>query len=252
VPRRRKRSKLDLGVGPISLYHFKSWGVVQGFGALGGEMQIVFARHGESYANVNRIISNRGLQYGLTSKGREQAVALARKLKGQGISRAFSSSILRAIETTILAARELGVDYQVVDALREVDCGALEGRSDDGAWEELQSLYQAWAVQGDHERRIEGGEGVTDVRGRFLPFLESLISRYGDTDERILCVAHGGLYWMMLPHVLDNVSLEQMVDLGMDYTSCVVSEYRSGRLLGLEWNGAPLALDAASGGNASS
>jgi len=215
-------------------------------------MQVVFARHGESHANVNKIISNRGLRHGLTPKGREQAMALGQNLKRHGISRAFSSSILRAIETTILAANELGVDYEVVDALREVDCGVLEGRSDDAAWDELQTLYRAWAVQGDHEGHIEGGENIGDIAGRFLPFLEGLISKYGDSDESILCVAHGGLLWMMLPHVLDNVSLDQMADLGVDYTAYVVTEFRSGRLLGLDWNGTPLSPDAASTENASS
>lgn len=215
-------------------------------------MQIVFARHGESYANVNNILSNTGLKYGLTSTGREQAVTLGRNLQDHGITRAFCSTILRAIETTVLAANELGVDYEAVDALREVHCGVLEGRSDKAAWDELMSVYQAWTVEGDHEQRIEGGENVADIHARFLPFLEGLIREYGETDERILCVSHGGMLWMILPYILHNLNLPGMRDLGMDYTTYVVTEFGDGRLIGLNWNGTAMDPDEAPELNASS
>lgn len=43
-------------------------------------MRLIFARHGESQANVERIISNRALPHGLTAKGRAQAETLALRL----------------------------------------------------------------------------------------------------------------------------------------------------------------------------
>ena len=94
-------------------------------------MRIYFARHGESQANLLHEISNRGLRHGLTRKGREQAEGLARRLQGIPIATIYSSPVLRAIETSVILAHRLDVDYEVTEALREYDCGILEGRSSD-------------------------------------------------------------------------------------------------------------------------
>lgn len=97
-------------------------------------MRIYFVRHGESQANLLHEISNRGLQHGLTRQGREQALTLARHLQSLSIACIYSSPLLRAIETSILIANQLGLDYEVVAALREYDCGIVEGRSDEVGW----------------------------------------------------------------------------------------------------------------------
>src|SRR5512136_2404131 len=121
-------------------------------------MRIYFARHGESLANLLHEISNRGLRHGLTPKGRRQAVALADRLRDQHITHIYSSPLLRAIETTVLVANRLGLDYEVVDALREYDCGIAEGRSDAGAWQLYRTLSNAWLVDRRWDQRLEGGE----------------------------------------------------------------------------------------------
>ena len=43
-------------------------------------MRLYFVRHGQSEANVLRVISNRDLPHHLTDMGRQQAEALARSL----------------------------------------------------------------------------------------------------------------------------------------------------------------------------
>jgi broad specificity phosphatase PhoE len=89
-------------------------------------MKIFFARHGESQANILHEISNRGLKHPLTQNGREQAHLLAEKFQDRPLSRVFSSPVLRAIETTVIVANQLGVDYHVSEALREYDLGDYE------------------------------------------------------------------------------------------------------------------------------
>ncbi len=127
-------------------------------------MKIYFVRHGESQANVLREVSNRGLRHGLTRKGREQAVALAHKLQGLPITRIYSSPVLRAIESSVILADRLSLDYEVVEALREYDCGVLEGRSDETGWQMWKDLFDDWVVHRRWERRIEGGESFFDIR----------------------------------------------------------------------------------------
>jgi len=165
-------------------------------------MKIYFARHGESQANILHEISNRGLRHGLTPRGREQAAELARRLEGVAIARIYSSPLLRAIETSVILANHLSLEYEVVDALREYDCGLAEGRADAGAWQLWQELFDAWTIHGRYEQRIEGGESFMDVQARFVPFIEGLRAQHAATGAGIVCVGHGGLYRMMLPLVL--------------------------------------------------
>lgn len=207
-------------------------------------MRIYFVRHGESQANLLREISNRGLRHGLTPRGREQAVALAQRLQTHAITRIYSSPILRAIETSIILAHLLDVEYEISDALREYDCGILEGRADDEAWQGWQALFEAWTVHRRWEQRIEGGESFYDVRARFEPFIEGLVARYGDRETEVTCVSHGGLYWMMLPVVLKNMDTELVAQYGFDYTACIVAEWRQTGLYCVQWNGHEVAVDS--------
>ncbi|MBK8986594.1 MAG: histidine phosphatase family protein [Chloroflexi bacterium] len=200
-------------------------------------MRIYFARHGESQANLRHEISNRGLQYGLTLKGREQANTLAQSLRNQVITHIYSSPILRAIETSIILANQLNLDYEIVDALREYDCGFLEGHSDEVSWQRWRELFDSWTVHKQWEKCIEGGETFLAIRNRFVPFIDKLISQLGGTETKILCVSHGGIYRLMLPLILRNVDEETVRLHGIDYTSCIVSELRSEGLFCVEWNG---------------
>ena len=200
-------------------------------------MRVYFTRHGESHANVLRQISNRGLVHPLTRTGREQAVALADKLQDRAITRIYSSPLLRAIETSVLVADGLNVEYEVTDALREFDCGIAEGRADAEAWGLWQSAVDNWLLHQRREWRIPGGESFNDLRDRFVPFIEGLVAQYGNTDANLRCVSHGGLLWMMLPLVLTNVDHDLMARHGFANTTCIVSELRPDGLRCVEWDG---------------
>jgi broad specificity phosphatase PhoE len=200
-------------------------------------MRIYFTRHGESQANVLHEISNRGLRHGLTRRGREQALALAHRLQGLPIDCVYSSPVLRAVETTVIVANQLQLEYEVVDALREFDCGIAEGRSDAAALQMLRELTEAWLAHKRWEHRIEGGESFYDIRDRFVPFIDGLVSQYGSTEHAVVCVSHGGVYATMLPLVLKNVDHKLISKLGFDYTACIVSQLRADGLVCVEWSG---------------
>jgi broad specificity phosphatase PhoE len=201
-------------------------------------MRICFARHGESQANLLHEISNRGLRHGLTPKGREQAVMLAQRLRGLSITRIYSSPLLRAIETSVILADRLNLDYEVAGALREYDCGILEDRSDEAGWRMWQELFDSWVKHKQWAKRIEGGESFYEVRSRFVSFIDDLIRQYQDTCANLLCIGHGGLYWMMLPLVLRNVDTGFISERhGFDYGTLIVSELNSEGLFCREWNG---------------
>ncbi len=200
-------------------------------------MRFYFARHGESQANLLHVISNRNLPHHLTEAGREQARKLAERLRGNPIRCLYTSPLLRAQETSAIIAGILELDYKIADGLREYDCGVAEGHSDQAAWQLWQAEYDAWVFTQDYDYQIEGGERFWDVRQRFESFINTVTEASGGSADQILCISHGGIYSVMLPLILQNISPLHLMKLGFDYTSCIVAEHRAGGLVCIEWNG---------------
>ena len=203
-------------------------------------MKIYFARHGESQANLLHIISNRDLPHELTERGHAQAVSLAERFMTHRIRRIYCSPLLRAVQTANILAQELRVDCEIVDGLREYDCGVAEGRSDEAAWKLWQAEYDAWVFNHNYGYQIEGGESFHDVHRRFTTFVNRLIETKAGTDDEVICISHGGIYSVMFPWVMSNVTSEVIMKHGFDYTSCIVAEHSSKGLVGVEWNGIPI------------
>ena len=137
-------------------------------------MRLYFARHGQSEANMLRVISNRGLVHPLTELGRQQATELAQALTSISITKIYSSPLLRAQQTAAIVSAALDLPFEISDALREPDCGIAEGRSDEAAWEEHRRAWTAWLDEQRYDYRIEGGESFNDLRTHFAPFIDCL------------------------------------------------------------------------------
>jgi broad specificity phosphatase PhoE len=200
-------------------------------------MKIYFARHAESQANRLHVISNRQIPHGLTDAGRSQAARLAERLENSSIERIFSSPLLRAVQTASLIAEHLHVSWEPADGLREFDCGIAEGRSDGVAWGLWQAEYEAWVFNHDYAFQIEGGESFYEVRQRFEKCINTLLSIDGAPNTNLLCISHGGIYSLMFPLIMANVTPDMIKKLGFDYTSCIVALKRAHDLVCVEWNG---------------
>src|SRR5512136_313555 len=109
-------------------------------------MRFYFVRHGQSEANVQRVISNRDLPHPLTELGRRQADALAQALADVPLAAIYSSPIIRAVQTAQIVAASNGLPLEIADALREPDCGIMEGRADEEAWAEHDRVVYDWVV----------------------------------------------------------------------------------------------------------
>jgi len=203
-------------------------------------MKLYFVRHGESEANLIHEFSNRGSKHGLTPRGREQALALAERLREVPVRKLFTSPLLRAVQTAQVLSYAFEISYEVTDALREYDCGVLEGKSDEASWAFYTEVFEDWIKAGNWERRIEGGESFLDMQARFVPFVERLVEAYGGLSINIILVGHGGIYRCMLPLVLDNIDFDFIAENHLGNTDYVLAEVDQGRLRCLEWAGAPL------------
>ncbi len=177
------------------------------------------------------------MAHGLTDNGRAQAKKLAVRLQSQHIDHIYSSPLQRAVETSEIIAKLLGLKFDTSDGLREFDCGIAEGRSDNIAWGLWQAEYDAWVLNQDFDYKIEGGENFWTVRQRFVSFTDGLVDTYAGTSTCILCIGHGGIYSVMFPWIMKNVTPALMTKYGFDHTSCIVAEHAPGGLMCVKWNG---------------
>ena len=204
-------------------------------------MRLYFVRHGQSEANVLEVISNRGRVHPLTDLGRQQAAQLAQSLVSVPITKIYTSPLLRAIETVVIVSAALGLPFELTDALREPDCGIMEGRSDEAAWAEYRRTWTAWLEDRRYDDRIEGGESLNDVRARFGPFLDRLLADRGATSDQVLLISHGALIYTMLSVTLANAEETFAEWRPIPNTGVIIVELRSSGLVCREWCGVKLA-----------
>lgn len=198
-------------------------------------MNLYFARHGESEANIQNVISNRGWQHPLTLNGRQQAALLAEHLKDAGLAGIFCSPIQRAVETAQIVGALLQVPVARADALREFDCGVMEGRSDDEAWFEIGHAIRMWFENDDLDYRIPEGESFREVRERFGVLVNKLIEVGGD--HSYLLVSHGGTLRLTLPDLFQNLSRDLYQEHFFGFTDYARAEVLDGKLYCTEWCG---------------
>jgi broad specificity phosphatase PhoE len=203
-------------------------------------MKVYFVRHGESEANLLHEFSNRGFKHGLTQRGQQQATALAQSLKNASITKVFSSPLRRAVQTAEILASALHVPYEITDALREYDCGILEGHSDAASWQADWVLSEAWIERHEWDKRIAQGESFHDMQRRFCPFVEQLVQAHRLSDENYVLVGHGGIYRCMLPLILSNIDFAFVLKHEIRHTAAIVAEVRPSGLVCAAWGDATL------------
>ena len=198
-------------------------------------MKITFARHGQSLANTLHIISNHNLSHPLTEVGRQQAESLSQKLGEIQFERIYTSPVPRAVETAQILSGALKLPVTIEPALREYDCGELEGRGDPQAWKIHQQFVSDW-FNGLHRNECPpGGETFHDIQKRMRAFLGNLSEEFGKTNAHILCVSHGGTLVFGLPELLTNIDFAFARQNIPGHTDLIVAEHSPGGWHCLEW-----------------
>jgi broad specificity phosphatase PhoE len=197
-------------------------------------MRLYFTRHGESEANQLRIISNRDLPHPLTAAGRQQAEELAEKLRGRSISRIYTSPIQRARETAGILSAVLGVSLEISDALREPDCGVLEGRGDEETWTQLQYWINTWLDGQERDQGPQGGETYNAIRERLVNFIDKLVAEYGESQAEFVLVTHGALMLFGLPNLVADLDARDLMSYGIGHTQVIALEWQAGMWVRLD------------------
>src|SRR5580704_5163989 len=153
---------------------------------------VLWARHGQNVANLSQTFSYRVFDGDPTETGREQALRLADRLAGQAgdpVRLLACSPLRRARQTADIIGRRLGLPVAMeLEDLREVNVGALDGRSDPEAWDTYTRVLRAWR-EGEAGARFPGGEDRDELCARLGRALAAVARRAGEVTS--LVVAHG-------------------------------------------------------------
>ena len=189
-------------------------------------MKLLLTRHGQTEWNADRRFQGH-TDVALSERGRAQAHALGRALRGRDVTAAYVSPMWRAVETAEIALADAGIPYTPIEELRELSLGDWEGCTVDEIRRQDGDPYAAW-LRAPLDCPPPGAEPLPDVRDRVL----GAVARIGaahDTGEALI-IAHGGVISVYACHVL-GCSFNQLWRLRVD--NCSLTIVRPPRLVTL-------------------
>ncbi len=201
-------------------------------------MKVYFVRHAESVANEEDTFSSNNPDiHPLTPLGEAQAVELAAQLRTIHFDTAYSSDLLRAVQTMEILLKERDIQFHTIRRLREHNMGIYDGRSDEDAWCALRELVKVWDEDGRSDIGPEDGESLDALQGRFFSFIDDLIREFGEGDRTVLVVAHMGLFWSTLHALFENIDVEYVRSHEFGNTGVVIGSFEDGRWICESWVG---------------
>jgi len=185
-------------------------------------MNIYIARHGQSEWNLIRRIQGQ-TNTRLSPAGVQQGLDLAQFLKRQSMSKIFSSSLYRTIQTANPLAEQLNLIIQSSKLLNELAFGVLEGKDLFDFDEEAKKIWDWW-MEDPVRRRIPGGESYRDLQRRAETFLKDNLNLQDQLT--VLIVGHFRINQMLLGCLLD-IPASQAVFIKQENNS--IYHYRQGK-----------------------
>ncbi len=156
---------------------------------------ILLARHGETTSNKERRFQGQ-LDVPLNETGREQARALAERVRDEPLAALYASPLVRARETAEIVGAALGLDVRLDDRLKEVDVGDWQDRLKDDVEREDPEAWAAFRAAGDGFR-FPGGESFAEQQERVIAALVDITQR-GELPALLVC--HRGVVRCALAH----------------------------------------------------
>lgn len=202
-------------------------------------LQIWFIRHGESEINVPgspRPVPDGGVSYPLTRKGVEQARALAAQLSGVPITKVYSSTHLRAIQTADAVAFDHTLPLSLAPEAVEINFG-IAPDSDEDVRAIHGELARKWLIEKDLKARHGEGESLAEVQRRFLPFVREVMNRHAADSGVIVIVAHSATLGFMVPMLAANVPSDFALKHPLPNTGIIKTELRDSHLFCTDWAG---------------
>ncbi len=188
-------------------------------------LKLIVVRHAES--QWNPIGRYQGLlDPELSERGIKQAEALAQELKGNGITKIYTSPLKRTYQTAKILSDKLEVPIHREDRVIEIDHGKWSGMLVEDVKKKYPEEFEIWLKE-PHKIRFEGGESLEDVFKRVGNFLRYLKEEH--REETVVVVSHTVPIRCMYCALLD-VELSKFWSFGCDnasYSVVIMEEERN-------------------------
>jgi probable phosphoglycerate mutase len=197
-------------------------------------VRLLLIRHAQVPANVLGVLDTARPGPSLTELGREQAKALRATLGDEPIEAAWASVLVRTQETIEPTAEQRELPVTVLEGLREVQAGDLEGERTREAQRAYMGTVFRWAT-GDRDVRMPGGESGHDFFGRFEAALEEVAASGA---EDAVVVSHGAAIrcWSA---TVEGADRDFLATHPLPNTGIVAVEGEPGRWRMRSWREAP-------------
>ena len=205
--------------------------------------RLILARHGETVDNA-RGVAQGWSDSALSERGRSQVALLASRVARMGATSIFCSTLPRAMATAEMISHSVGMPIQLMDDLREMNCGQWEGASFVDVRKNDPDSYARWA--GDPMQPCPGGESFHDVLMRMRRAIDT-IGRMEKTAGTIpVIVSHGTAIRVIATGLLE-VPLVNARNFAQDNAAINIFEWRLDRWVLKLWNDTTHCDDDAAG-----
>jgi broad specificity phosphatase PhoE len=149
--------------------------------------RVILIRHGQTSWNQSRRLQGGNKDTVLDEEGERQCRCLAQRLEKEEIKAVYSSPLSRALSTASWIAERHNLDVIEEPALREMNCGTLEGAEISDIGSRLQKL-----VAGGNEDELLfkacGGESCDELKNRAWSAILEKVEQH--PDHTIVAVSH--------------------------------------------------------------
>jgi 2,3-bisphosphoglycerate-dependent phosphoglycerate mutase len=186
--------------------------------------KLILLRHGESQWNLENRFTG-WIDVPLTEKGKKEAFEAGKRLKDIPIDIAFTSVLIRAIDTLDQALRGAEQDLVTIvkdAALNERMYGGLQGLNK----AETAKKYGADQVKiwrRSYDIAPPNGESLKDNAARTLPYFDEHILPLAKQGKNVLISAHGNSLRAIVME-LDKLSNEEVLELNIPNAVPIIYE----------------------------
>ena len=182
--------------------------------------RLFLVRHGETEYNVAHIIQGH-IASPLTELGLQQAKVVGQKVKDSNIDMIVTSDLKRAIQTSEIIGKEIGLKVFKKDPIfRERDWGDFEGKHRD----EIKKEYSEYVTEDGQlilEHDFPTCEPLKEFYERIINAIKSLIDEF--EGKSILLVGHKGVLNIVYAYAND-IPLDR-IRFEYDATNCIIENY---------------------------
>ncbi len=182
-------------------------------------MQLLLIRHGQTSANVGRLLDTAVPGADLTLEGRAQAERLVTRLESHLLDGLYVSDLVRTHQTAAPLAAARGLEPVIRPGLREIQAGDYEMAPDDASWNAYLAVLYRWA-EGDVRARIPGGESGVDVTTRY----DAVVTEIAQRHEHAAIISHGAVIRAWTGARARNVDHAFVADTRLENTAVVALE----------------------------